>query len=67
MKRPRIEPITASGMTVCGQKVLHFVDRPIHILGLEIIKTVTPAGRITVRKEDDVMYHTRVKKPALAN
>ena len=66
--RPRISnQVKASGLTICGEKVITFVNKPIHVLALEIIKTVTPAGKVTVRRQDEVVYHTRVRKPQFAN
>ena len=59
--RPRIEPIKVQGQIVHGEKVLHFINKPIHVLCLELVKTVTPAGRITLRREEEVVYHTRAR------
>ena len=59
--RPRKEPIKVRGEIVHGQKVFNFLNKPLHIFCLELIKTITPAGRVTVRKEDEFVYHTRAK------
>ena len=57
--RPRIEPIEVQGQIVYGRKILHFVEKPLHIFCMELIRTITPAGRVTVRKEEEVIYKTR--------
>lgn len=59
--RPRIEPIKVQGQIVHGEKVINFINKPLHILCLELTKTITPAGRVTLRKEEEVVYHTRAK------
>lgn len=59
--KPRIKPIKVQGQIVHGEKVFHFINKPIHVLCLELVKTVTPAGRITLRKEEEVVYHTRAR------
>lgn len=59
--RPRIEPIKVQGQIVRGEKVINFINKPLHILCLELTKTVTPIGRVTLRKEEEVVYHTRAR------
>jgi len=51
------------GEIVHGEKVITFVNKPLHIISLELIKTVTPAGKVIVRKEEEITYHTRIRKP----
>lgn len=65
--RPRKSPTVIMGQAVHGEKVLNFINKPLHVVCLEIVKTITPAGRITLRKEEEVVYHTRVRKPQLVN
>lgn len=62
--RPRIKPIVVQGQIVHGEKVITFINRPLHIMCLELIRTMTPVGRVTLRKESEVVYHTRAKMPA---
>lgn len=57
--RPRIEPIKVQGQIVHGNKVINFINKPLHIFCLELTKTITPVGRVVVRKEEEVVYHTR--------
>jgi len=64
--RTRKSPTVIQGQIVCGQKVINFINKPLHIVSLELIKTVTPAGKVTLRKEEEVIYHTRARKPQLA-
>lgn len=59
--RPRIEPIKVQGQIVRGEKVINFINKPLHILCLELTKTATPIGRVTLRKEEEVVYHTRAR------
>lgn len=59
--RPRISTIKVQGQIVHGEKVMSFINKPLHIFCLELTKTFTPAGRITLRKEEEVVYHTRAR------
>lgn len=59
--RPRIEPIKIQGEIMYARKVLHFVNQPLHIFCMELIKTATPAGRVILRREEEVVYKTRVR------
>jgi len=59
--RRRIEPIKVQGQIINGRKIMHFVEKPLHIFCMELIRTVTPAGRVTVRREEEVIYKTRCK------
>jgi hypothetical protein len=59
--RPRIEPIKVHGQIVHGNKVISFINKPLHIFCLELTKTITPIGRVVVRKEEEVVYHTRAR------
>jgi len=61
--RARRSPTVIQGQIVHGEKVINFINKPLHIISLELIKTVTPAGKVVVRKEEEVTYHTRVKNP----
>lgn len=60
--RPRINPIRVQGEMINARKVVHFVNKPLHILCLELTKSVAPyIGRYTIRKEEEVVYKTRVR------
>lgn len=63
--RPRKSPTVIMGEIVHGEKIITFVNKPLHIMSLELIRTVTPAGKVVLRKEEDVTYHTRVRNPQL--
>jgi len=65
--RTRKSPTVIQGQIVCGQKVINFINKPLHIVSLELIRTVMPnVGKVTVRKEEEVIYHTRARRPQLA-
>ena len=60
--RPRIEPIKVQGQIVHGQKVINFINKPLHIFCLELTRTIMPnVGKITLRKEEEIVYHTRAR------
>lgn len=65
MNRPRKSPTVIQGQIVHGEKVINFINKPLHIMSLELIKTVTPAGKITLRKEEETVYHTRMRNPQI--
>ena len=65
--RTRKSPTVIQGQIVYGKKVINFINKPLHIVSLELIRTVMPSvGKVTVRKEEKVVYHTRARRPQLA-